>query len=146
MDTTYLPAIAALVGSAIGGFTSLATTWINQYGENRSRHISQERQARETLFGQFIDEATLLFADALTHNSTDLTRLGKLYGLISRMRLFAPADIVQHADIVTQKIIDTYLAPNVTFEHIRSVRDNKTLEPLWEFSEACRNELGRFRA
>src|ERR1700722_12659058 len=87
MDPAYLPAIAALVGSAIGGFTSLATTWLTQHGQAKLQQRTQDRVERETLFAKFIDEASLLYADAFTHESTDLSKLGALYALIGKMRL-----------------------------------------------------------
>jgi multidrug resistance efflux pump len=34
MNPAYLPAIAALAGSAIGGLTSLASTWLSQSRQN----------------------------------------------------------------------------------------------------------------
>jgi hypothetical protein len=145
MNEAYLPAAAALVGSAIGGLTSLATTWLTQRGQVKFQRLNQERAERETLFAQFIDEASLLYADAFTHEGTDLAKLSKLFAMISRMRLISSKGIADHADRVSHMIIDTYLAPNMTFRDIHELRKNGALDPLKEFSEACHQELETYR-
>ena len=144
MNAAYLSALAALIGSVIGGFTSLATTWLTQHGQERLTLLTQERIKRETLFAQFIDEAAILYADALTHNSTEVSKLSKLYAMISRMRLVSSQNIVDHADAVAELIIDTYLAPNRTFEYVRELTKEGSLDPLKKFADACREELRRY--
>jgi hypothetical protein len=144
MNAAYLPALAALVGSAIGGLTSLATTWLTQYGQDKTTQRTQDRVKRETLFAEFIDEASLLYADAFTHEGTDLSKLSKLYAMISRMRLLSSKNIVDHADKVSHAIIETYLAPNKTFRDVEQLKKSGALDPLKEFSEACREELRKF--
>lgn len=144
MNAAYLSALAALIGSVIGGFTSLATTWLTQHGQERLTLLTQERIKRETLFAQFINEAAILYADALTHNSTEVSKLSKLYAMISRMRLVSSQNIVDHADAVAELIIDTYLAPNRTFEYVRELTKEGSLDPLKKFADACREELRRY--
>jgi hypothetical protein len=141
MDPAYLSALAALAGSSIGGFTSLAATWLTQRGQEKIQQRTQDRVKRETLFAQFIDEASVLYADAFTHEGTDLAKLSGLYAMISRMRLLASKNIVEHAEQVSHMIIDTYLAPNKTFRDVVQLRENGALDPVKEFSEACREEL-----
>jgi hypothetical protein len=143
MDAAYLSAAAALTGSAIGGFTSLSTTWLTQHGQVKFQRLTQQRAERETLFAEFIDEASLLYADAFTHDGTDLAKLSKLYAMIGRMRLVSSKGVVDHAERVTQMIIETYLAPNRTFRDIKELRKNGAMDPLKEFGEACRQELER---
>jgi hypothetical protein len=143
-DTAYLSALAALFGSAIGGLTSLATTWLTQHGQAKMQQLTQDRVKRECLFAEFIDEATLLYADAFEHEGTELSKLSKLYALVSRMRLLSSQNIVDHAESVSQLIIDTYLAPNRTFRDVANLRNTGALDPLKKFSEACREELRRF--
>jgi len=144
VNAEYLPAVAALFGSAIGGLTSLATTWLTQHGQAKMERLTQDRVKRETLFAEFIDEASILYADAFTHDGTDLSKLSKLYAMISRMRLLSSAGIVEHAEMVSQMIIDTYLAPHKTFQDVRNLGKSGALDPLKEFSEACREELRKF--
>jgi hypothetical protein len=144
MNEAYLPALAALAGSAIGGITSLATTWLAQHGQAKTQQMAQDRVKRETLFGQFIDEASVLYADAFAHDGTDLSKLSKLYALISRMRLLSSTSIVDHAEKVVAMIVTTYLAPNKTFRDVVELRESGAINPLKEFSEACREELREF--
>ena len=144
MNEAYLPALAALVGSAIGGLTSLATTWLTQRGQAKMQQLTQDRVQREHLFAEFIDEASLLYADAFTHEGTDLSKLSKLFAMISRMRLLSSKNIVEHAETVSHKIIDTYLAPNKTFRDVPELRKSGALDPMKQFSEACRDELRKF--
>jgi hypothetical protein len=144
MNAAYLSAVSALAGSAIGGFTSLATTWMAQRGQEKLQQRTQERVRRETLFSQFIDDATCLYADALTHNETDLPKIAGLFSLISRMRLLVSKEIVEHAESVSQLIIETYLAPNKTFQDIAHLKKTGAIDPMKEFSDACRAELRKF--
>ena len=57
------------------------------------------------------------------------------------MRVFSSPQIVERADHVVRVIIDTYLAPNKTFGDVREILDNDALDPLRDFSNACREEL-----
>jgi hypothetical protein len=50
------------------------------------------------------------------------------------------------ADKVVRVIIETYLAPNKTFRELKEVLDNEAMNPLLEFSDACRDELMRQRS
>ena len=144
MNAAYLPALAALVGSAIGGLTSLVTTWLTLRGQAKLQQRTQDRVKRETLFAKFIDQASLLYADAFTHEGTDLSKLSELYAMISRMRLLSSSTIVDHAEKVSQMIIETYLAPNKTFRDVAMLKETGALDPMKEFSEACREELRKF--
>jgi hypothetical protein len=40
-------------------------------------------------------------------------------------------------------IVNTYLAPNKTFPELRDMVNNGTINPLRDFSEACREEFHR---
>jgi hypothetical protein len=61
------------------------------------------------------------------------------------MRILSPPKIVESADRVVRIIIETYLAPNRTFRDLREILDNADMNPLRDFSEACREELKWFR-
>jgi hypothetical protein len=67
----YLSALSALAGSAIGGLASIATTWLTQHSQDRSQRYTRSVARREALYGDFIDEASVLFIDALTHEHVD---------------------------------------------------------------------------
>ena|SRR5215813_10621294 len=57
MDAGYISAMAALAGSAIGAFASIATTWVVQHPQTRATQRAQDRARREALYGEFIREA-----------------------------------------------------------------------------------------
>src|SRR5215831_12312662 len=75
MDAAYISAFAALAGTAIGGLTSFATSWITQQAQTRTQRLAAEREARAALFGRFLDEAAKLYSDALQNRRDDITGL-----------------------------------------------------------------------
>jgi hypothetical protein len=71
MDPAYIPAVAALAGSAIGGLTSFATTWLTQQTKVRAQQLVEEIVRREELYKDFIEEASRLYADAFEHDKAE---------------------------------------------------------------------------
>src|SRR5215813_12192379 len=116
MDASFLAAIAALAGSAIGGLTSFASTWLTQHHQDRVKWLSEEKIRRQKLYKQFIDEASKLYADALVHDQAEVSALVGVYALISRMRVVSSSAVIEKADAVVLLIIDTYFKPNKTFQ------------------------------
>jgi hypothetical protein len=146
MNPAYLPAVAALSGSAIGGLTSLAAAWLTQNRQANAQRLSQDKGRRQKLYKQFIEEASKLYADALVHNESEVSSLVGVYSLISRMRILSSAAVVEKADQIVLMIVDTYFAPNKTFLEIRDLmKKSHAMDPLREFSEACREELNTLR-
>ncbi|MGV7212573.1 hypothetical protein [Bradyrhizobium sp. UFLA05-112] len=141
MDTPYLPALAALAGSAIGGLTSFASTWLTQHHQDRVKRLSGEKTRRQKLYKQFIDEASKLYADALVHDKAEVSALVSVYALISRMRVVSSPAVIEKADAVLHLIIDTYFTPNKTFSDVRELMNGHATNPLRVFSEECRTEL-----
>jgi hypothetical protein len=144
MDTAYISALAALAGTAIGGLTSLATSWITQQAQARAQRLASEREARAALFGRFLDEAAKSYSDALQNNRDDMTALVGIYALINRMRLISSPQVVDAAETVARIIVDAYLAPNITMKEMRADWIDRHVDPLRDFSEACRQELQAF--
>jgi len=144
MDGAYISALAALAGTAIGGLTSFATSWITQQAQARAQRLAAERDARAALFGRFLDEAAKLYSDALQSRRDDMTGLIGIYALTNRIRLMSSPQVVEAADTVCRIIIDTYLAPNITMEEMRANWVDGHVDPLRDFSEACRLELQTF--
>ena len=148
MEAAYISALAALAGTAIGGLTSFATSWATQQAQTRAQRIVNEKEKREALFGKFLDEAAKLYADALQNKREDAASLMiGIYGLTNRIRLISSARVVESADAVAQIIIDAYLSSNMSLEEVRNTFVDRHIDPLRDFSEACREELqifGRF--
>ena len=116
MDAAYLSALSALAGSAIGALASLTTTWLTQRYQERSQRMAQEQVRRERIFGEFIDQASQMYADALSHTSLeDPARLVPLYATIGKLRLFASEHTIAAADAVMARIVETYYLPNMDF-------------------------------
>lgn len=140
MNAAYISALAALCGSAIGALASFATTWLTQSVQDRQQREAQSTGRRERLYGEFIDEASLLFADALTHELQDTARLVRLYAIMSKIRLFAPDAVVATSNEVMQRIVDTYNVPNLDLAAIGKL-DNSKVDLLRSFTERCRDDL-----
>jgi len=104
MDAAYISALAALAGSAIGGFASFATTWLTHHQQERATRLAQKMSRRERLYGEFTDEASRLLADALTHHLEEPSRMVALYAIMGKLRLFAPGNVVARADEVMAQI------------------------------------------
>jgi hypothetical protein len=144
MDTAYISAFAALAGTAIGGLASFTTSWVTQNAQSRAQRRAAERDARAALFGRFLDEAAKLYSDALQTSRDDVTGLIQIYALTNRIRLLSTPPVVEAADTVVRIIVDTYLAPNITLHEMRTQWIDKHVDPLRDFSEACRTELQAF--
>ena len=137
----YLPALAALAGSMIGGLTSVASAWLTQHYQDRVKRLSNEKTKRQKLYKQFIIEASKLYADALVHDQAEVSALVSVYALISRMRVISSSAVVDKAEVVVHLIIDTYFRPNRTFSEFRELINGHAIDPLRVFSEECRAEL-----
>ena len=144
MEAAYISAFAALAGTAIGGLASFATSWVTQHAQTRAQRIAAERDSRAALFGRFLDEAAKLYSDALQNRQDDMTRLVSIYALTNRIRLISSPRVVDAADNVARIIVDTYLAPNISMEETRTNWIDRHIDPLRDFSEACRQELQTF--
>ena len=141
MDSPYLPAVAALAGSAIGGLTSFASAWLTQRHQDRANRLSRDKARRQKVYRQFIEEASKLYADALVHDDLQISTLVSAYALISRMRVLSSPPVLQKAEAVIRTIIETYFSPNKTPFELRTLLDNDSIDPLRAFSEECRVEL-----
>jgi hypothetical protein len=106
-NTAYLPAVAALAGSAIGGLTSLASAWLTQRHQDRAKLLLQDKGRRQSLYKQFINEASKLYADALSNDKSDILALVSVY-LIGEMRIVSTLAVVERAEAVVRTIVETF--------------------------------------
>ena len=80
MDQAYSSAFAALAGSAIGAFASFGTTWLTLNTQSRAQRQAESKSRKENLYGEFIEQGSRLFSDAIIHELegpsklVDLTR------------------------------------------------------------------------
>jgi hypothetical protein len=141
MDSTIITAIAAALGSLIGSAASIGTTWITQRTQTVSAHKEGKLRNRETLYGEFITEASRLTVEALGNSLERPETLVKLYGILGRIRLVAGDPVLAAAEACCHHIIDLYAKPNMTAEQIRVSFEQHRLDPIRDFSVACRTEL-----
>ena len=140
MNSAYVSAFAALAGSAIGALASFATTWLTQHFQDRVQRRSQEVSRQEHLFGDFIDIASKLYADALTNRMDNPSKIVPLYALMNKLRLFASERTILSADAVMKQIVEIYYAPNADFQSRQSVQSS-SFDLLRDFTVSCRNDL-----
>jgi hypothetical protein len=140
VNSAYLPAVAALAGSAIGGLTSFASAWLTQYHQDRAKRLLRDKARRQKVYKRFIDEASKLYAEALVHD-LEMSALVSVYALVSRMRVLSSPAVVENAESVVHVIVETYCAPNKTFPELRALMSSHAIDPLRAFSEECRAEL-----
>ncbi|AWN42925.1 hypothetical protein [Methylobacterium durans] len=141
MDAGYIPAFAALAGSAIGALASFASTWITQHAQQKAAQRVQDRARREALYGEFIREASRLFGDAFRNDLDDPAKLVNLYAIVNTIRLFGDPWTLEEAERVMHRIGETYFSPNTDLAAFADIRHAGTLDPLCAFSQACRTEL-----
>jgi hypothetical protein len=141
MNAAYVSALAALAGSVIGGLTTFAAAWVTQRQQANVQVLLQEKTRRQDLYKQFIEEASKLYVDALIHDEVAILPLVSLYASINKMRVVSSANIVERADKITRTIVATYFLPNKTLPELHAMVENGALDPLRDFSEACREEL-----
>jgi hypothetical protein len=115
----YLSAVAALVGTFVGGITSIATSWLGQQRQTKEQRRARKQDELQALYKQFILDASKLYIDALEHDTTELPKLLDIYATINRMRVLSPPKVVAEADKALRMIIDTYAKENETFSGIR---------------------------
>lgn len=140
MNPAYISALSALFGSAIGALAALATTWLNQRYQDKSRRRAQEIARLERIFVEFIDLASNAFVDALLQTSMkDPSKIIPLYATMGKLRLFASQRTVEAAEKVMSRIVETYYAPKFDLETRPAVGPNSDI--LRGFSEACRADL-----
>ena len=139
MNPANISALSALLGSAIGAFASLATTWLTQRHQDEARQHVQEVARRERLFVEFIDLSSKAFVDALQRTAIDPSQIFPLYATMGKLRLFASTRTVEAAEQVMQRIVETYYAPQFDLKK-RPNFDEKS-DILREFTETCRAEL-----
>jgi hypothetical protein len=144
MDTATISALSALAGTAIGGLTSGLTALLNSQAQARTEQIARDLSRREDLVRDFIVAASKTYGQAIVSNEPELPELVGLYSMISRMRVLGMARSVDRAEKVMTAITDTYYAPNRTLRELHVMVKNGTaiVDPLREFSEVARSELG----
>ena len=144
IDAAVLSPISGLLGALIGGSALIAASVYTQRTQNRIQRMTGEVTRRETVYADFVASASALILNAYTHD--DIALGGDelhLVGLINRMRLFAPSDVIAGAEAVLRSILEIALEPSVELRRLAKDALSKSVEPdpLRSFSEICRADL-----
>jgi len=145
MDASAITALSALLGATIGGFTSLLATWLTQRRQFHAQLLGQDLGRRQDLYKEFIEDASKCYVHALQHEQPDIPGLVSMYAKLGRMRILSTPKVVQTAEEIERKIIDTYLAPDKTFLELREMVHSGKVNLLQGFSAACREEFELLR-
>jgi hypothetical protein len=146
MDVAYVSAMAALVGSVVGGLTSTGTTWLSQRAQARAGQMAHEMELREDLYRDFIIAASKAYGDALLNSEPQIAELVSLHAMISRMRIVSLPRTIACADKIMLTIIDTYFSPNQSVRELRDlIKVGTGIDPLRDFSEVAREEMRLFK-
>jgi hypothetical protein len=148
MDGGLSNGVAAIMGALVGGLASLASTWVSERTRHRRDLLQREITKRESTYSEFIDYASKLYVTSATHNLNDhdanfeseLEGAVSLYGIASRIRLFASDRVIKEAEAVLDLILMQFGAENISVDELREKKLNER-DPLKAFSISCRREL-----
>ena len=148
IDPALLSPVSALLGAIVGGGASLIAAIYTQRCQYRLQRIAREVEKREAVYAEFVMYASNLLLNAYTR---DEIVLGgdepRLIGLINRMRLFAPPEIVVGAENVFRVMVEISLKPSIELRQLAKEALSRGLDPdpLLAFSSTCRADLDNVR-
>ena len=143
IDPALLSPVSALMGALIGGSTTLVAAVYTQRHQDRLQRVASETAKRETVYADFVMSASSLLVNAYTRDEISLSGdEQRLIGLINRMRLFAPPDVVEGAEAALRTIVEIMLKPSIELRQLAKRALSKSIEdPLLPFSSICRADL-----
>src|SRR6476659_5510470 len=142
MDSTIVSAMAAVLGSLVGGSATVATTWVTRRTLSKRELLRADIRRRETLYGEFISECSARALDSFEHTLDKSERLLSIYALLNRIRLCASDAVLAEAERALEAITEQYFRPNLSLEQLRAlIHDGANADPLKSFAQACRGEL-----
>jgi len=137
MNANLITALAGVLGSVTGASAAIATTWISQKSQTVRERAKWETRKRETLYGDFITEASQRLADAFDHS------LDKPETLV---KLVSSDAVLTAAQECCDRVVELYGEPNRKIDEIFTTLRSGELEALERFSDACRIELRKYSA
>src|SRR5207253_10240464 len=133
MDSTVVTALAAALGSLVGATASIGTTWISQRRQSIRATAEWKLRDHESLYKEFIMEASRLFGDAMVNSLDRPDQLVALYGILSRIRLISGADVLRKAVGCCHRIVGRYRRADMTAEQFRAACEADEFDRLTEF-------------
>jgi hypothetical protein len=146
MEANLITALAGVLGSVTGASAAIATTWISQKSQTVRERAKWETRKRETLYGEFITEASQRLANAFDHSLDSPETLVKLGATLGRIRLVSSDAVLTAAEECFDRIVELYAKPNRTLAELLTTLHSGEFEVLKHFSDACRIELRRYSA
>jgi hypothetical protein len=131
------------LGALVGGSASLFGVIYAQRFQGRVQRVASEIAKRETVYADFVMSASSMLLNAYTRDEVALSGdEQRLIGLINRMRLFAPPDVVEGAEAALRGIVEIMLKPRIELRQLAKQALSKSIEdPLLTFSSICRADL-----
>ncbi len=148
VDPSYLGSLSALFGALTGGSASLVAAIYTQRFQIRLQRMTSEVAKREGVYADFVMTASATFLSAYVQNDIALgAEEQRMVGLINRMKLFAPPEVVEEAEKVLRTIVAILLRPGVEIRQLAKVAlsDGLDPDPLQAFSSVCRADLDKVR-
>src|SRR5260370_4003809 len=130
MNSAMISILAALSGTAVGSLAPVLSNYVLQRSAAERDLLNRQLGQRESLYSDFIKEASRLYADAMIHELDDLNDIVSLYALVSRIRLLASEPVVRAAEDFLKLIVQHYGDPNLTLEAIRTDAPPQTPEQI----------------
>ncbi len=141
VDPSIVSALAALLGSVVGGSATISAAWLTQKTQSERERIRVDARRREQLYAEFVSECSKLIIDSLDHTLDDPAKLQEVYSLQNRVRLIGTDPVDRAADETVRRIVTQYLKPNLTSDEVQQLALSPRDDPLRPFAEACREEL-----
>jgi hypothetical protein len=142
LSTSLIGAVSALTGSIVGACASVAATLVGQRIQFRGARLTAEMDEHEELYGRFVEKAIPLFVDAIERSAIDPGKLMRLYAMVAHIRLTSSDEVLRAAEDVGKRLLEAYEKPpeNTVAVLARYVKGDHSLDPLRDFTEACRRE------
>src|SRR5258705_11477719 len=102
MDSAWIGAFSAVMGSLVGGFTSFVTTYATQRHQYRRDFLSKQFAQRETLYSEFINEAARLSIEPRDRQMEKPSGLVTISPLHNRIRPTPSEEVIQAAEHTIQ--------------------------------------------
>ena len=143
IEPALLGPVSLFLGALVGGSASLLGAIYSQRFQDRVQRVASEIAKRETVYADFVMSASSLLLNAYTRDEVSLSGdEQRLIGLINRMRLFAPPDVVEGAEAALRAIVEILLKPSIELRQLAKQALSKSIEdPLLAFSSICRADL-----
>lgn len=143
VDPALLGPVSLVLGALVGAGASLLGAVYTRRSQDRVQRVASEIAKRETVYADFVMSASNLLLNAYTRDEVSLSGdEQRLIGLINRMRLFAPPDVVEGAEAALRAIVEILLKPSIELRQLAKQALSKSIEdPLLAFSSICRADL-----